>query len=142
MVKQDGVREAANTQKQKGVSKLLKVITLLIILGVAGFVYGRYFFVFGEGVKTGQLNYVVLKGYAFKTYEGKLIQAGFRSPKTGVSSGIQSYEFEFSISDPKVADRLMLAGGKEVELHYREYKAAIPWRGYSTFIVDSIVAIK
>ena len=30
---------------------------------------------FGEGVKSGELNYVVYKGLVFKTYEGKLIQS-------------------------------------------------------------------
>ena len=59
--------------------KVFKVIfivitSLLIILG--GFIYYRYYFVFGEGVKSGELNYVVYKGYLFKTYEGKMIQSG------------------------------------------------------------------
>ena len=31
--------------------------------------------------------------------------------------------------------------GKNVELHYKEYIGSIPWRGYSEFVVDSIVAI-
>jgi hypothetical protein len=36
----------------------------------------------------------------------------------------------------------MTASGKTVELHYKEYLGAIPWRGYSAFIVDSIISIK
>ena len=56
---------------------------------------------FGEGVKAGQLNFVVRKGYIFKTYEGKLIQSGFRS---GVAGSIQSYEFEFSVANPEIAN--------------------------------------
>lgn len=113
------------------------IIALIVIL--AGFIYFKFFFVFADGVKAGQLNYVVYKGYVFKTYEGKLIQAGYRSGKSGP---IQSNEFEFSVADKKVAEKLMLAGGKEVELHYKEYLGTIPWRGYSKYIVDSIIAIK
>ena len=54
---------------------------------------------FGEGVKSGELNYVVKKGYIFKTYEGKLIQSGFRSRTPGT---VQSYEFEFSVGDRRL----------------------------------------
>ena len=35
----------------------------------------------------------------------------------------------------------MLASGKNVQLHYKEYFAAIPWRGFTKFVVDSIVTI-
>lgn len=119
--------------------RFLAVIILVALLVAAGVLYYRYFWIFGDGVKAGQLNYVVRKGYMFKTYEGKLIQSGFRSQTAGT---IQSYEFEFSIADKAIADRLMLSSGKDVELHYREYLRPVPWRGYSSFIVDSIIAIR
>lgn len=121
--------------------KVLGILLLIILLAFSGFVYYKYFYVFGEGVKEGQLNYVVYKGYLFKTYEGKLIQAGFRAPKVGTGT-VESEKFEFSISNKKVAEELMLASGKSVELHYKEYNAAVPWRGYSKYVVDSIIAIK
>jgi hypothetical protein len=115
---------------------------ILAIIALAVFIYFRYYFVFGVGVKAGQLNYVVHKGYIFKTYEGKLIQAGFRGVSKGTAgNAIQSYEFEFSIDDKAVADSLMLSSGKDVELRYKEYLGALPWRGYSKFIVYEIVNI-
>jgi hypothetical protein len=120
------------------VKKFLTISIVVVIAGLAVFILFRYFFVFGEGVKAGELNYVVKKGYIFKTYEGKLIQSGLRSRSPGT---VQSYEFEFSISDPAVAHKLMLSSGKNVELHYKEYIGTLPWRGYSNFVVDSIVAI-
>ena len=112
-------------------------ITLIVIAVVLalGF-YLKFCFVFGEGVKSGELNYVVYKGVVFKTYEGKLIQSGIRSKTAG---SIQSYEFEFSVTDPELARRLMLLGGRTVELHYKEYFGALPWRGFTNFVVDSIV---
>ena len=73
---------------------------------------------FGEGVKSGELNYVVYKGLVFKTYEGKLIQSGIRSKTAGT---IQSYEFEFSVENEALARKLMLLGGKNIELHYKQY---------------------
>ena len=127
-----------NEKKRKG-RKGCFIVSLIIVLALAIFLYVRYFFVFGDGVKSGQLNFVVHKGYIFKTYEGKLIQSGFRSGTMGGT--IQSNEFIFSIEDKKVAERLMLSGGREVDLHYKEYMAPIPWRGYSKYVVDSIIEI-
>ena len=101
--------------------------------------YFRFFFVFGEGVKSGELNYVVYKGVLFKTYEGKLIQTGIRSKAAG---SIQSYEFEFSVENEALARELMLQGGKTLELHYKEYFGALPWRGFTKFVVDSIITVR
>lgn len=109
---------------------------LVAIVALAAFVYLRFYFVFGEGVKSGELNYVVYKGVLFKTYEGKLIQTGIRSKAAG---SIQSYEFEFSVENADLARELMLQGGRTVELHYKEYFGALPWRGFTKFVVDSIV---
>ncbi len=115
-------------------------ITLGVVI-LAGAIYFciHFLFVFGEGVKAGQLNYVVRKGYVFKTFEGKLIQSGLQSKTQG---SISSNEFEFSISDKAVAEELMHAGGRYVELQYKEYLGALPWRGYSKFVVDKIINIK
>ncbi|PPK99076.1 hypothetical protein [Parapedobacter indicus] len=112
-------------------------IALLVI--AAGMIWWNYYYVFGEGVKSGQLNYVVKKGNIFKTYEGKLIQVGLRSASTGT---IQSNEFEFSVENDSIANVLMLNSGKTFDLHYREYKHAIPWRGFSVFVVDSIIEMR
>ena len=115
--------------------------TLLFVLLVAGFfIYWKYFRVFGEGVKTGYLNYAVYKGNIFKTYEGKLIQQGFKTGKTG--AGVQSYEFEFSIADKRIFDTLELNSGKVFDLHYKEYNGVVPWRGNSVYVVDSIIAMR
>lgn len=113
------------------------ILLAVLAVGLALFLYFRFWFVFGEGVKSGELNYVVRKGVIFKTYEGKLIQSGIRSRTAG---SIQSYEFEFSVRDAELAQKLMLQGGRTVELHYKEYFGTLPWRGFTKFIVDSIVS--
>ena len=119
--------------------KIGSIAVIAIILVLAGLTYYKYYFVFGEGVKAGDLNFIVKKGYVFKTYEGKIIQTGLRSRQAG---SIQSNEFEFSVSDEAVANKMMLNSGKTFELHYREYKGALPWRGFSTYVVDSIVSMR
>ena len=115
------------------------LITITIAAVLAAAAYFRFFFVFGEGVKSGELNYVVYKGVLFKTYEGKLIQTGIRSKAAG---SIQSYEFEFSVENEALARELMLQGGKTLELHYKEYFGALPWRGFTKFVGDSIITVR
>ncbi|MDD2436966.1 MAG: hypothetical protein PHG27_08060 [Massilibacteroides sp.] len=128
-----------NTNKLKSWWRKFRNFSLAILFLAAILFFAiRYYYPYGEGVKTGQLNFVVYKGILFKTYEGKLIQSGIWSNKPG---GIQSNEFEFSIENKAVAEELMHAGGKTVELHYKEYFAAIPWRGFSRYVVDEIVRI-
>ena len=119
--------------------KVLGWFLLVLLVGAALFIYFRYYFVFGEGVKAGELNFFVRKGYLWKTYEGRLIQTGYRSQVPG---SIQSNEFDFSVEDKKVAEALNASSGRELELHYREYLAVLPWRGMSRYIVDSVVAVR
>jgi hypothetical protein len=89
-------------------------------------------------VKSGQLNFIVYKGYVFKTWEGRKIQVGYRSAR----GTIQSNEFEFSVTNEKVATRPEPYGGKMLDLRYKEYLGALPRRGVSKFVVDSIVSVR
>jgi hypothetical protein len=131
--------ETTITPRKSGFKKMLKIILLLIILIGIFIFWWNYLFVFGEGVKSGQLNYVVKKGNLFKTYEGKLIQSGIRSREAGT---IQSYEFEFSVANDSLANVLMNNSGNYYDLHYKEYKHALPWRGFSPYVVDKIIRIQ
>jgi hypothetical protein len=126
-------------KKTSGVKKILRWLLIICIVGLLFLFWWNYYFVFGEGVKSGELNYVVKKGNIFKTYEGKLIQSGFSSKTPGA---IQSYEFEFSVVNDSIANILMSNSGNFFDLHYKEYKGALPWRGYSSFIVDKIISMK
>lgn len=120
--------------------KKLIIFLVILLLGLGGYGYFRYYYVFGEGVKSGELNYVVNKGYIFKTYEGKMIQSGFKGNDTkGASTGIQSNEFVFSIENEEVAKKLMNMGTRTVDLYYKEYLHTLPWRGNSLYIVDSFI---
>lgn len=121
-----------------------KIITwtgVILALALAGFLYIRFYFVFGDGVKAGELNQFIYKGYVWKTYEGKLIQAGFRgSNKNTGGATVESYIFDFSVEDEEVANELMRCSGKSVELHYKEYLGTLPWRGMQKYVVDRIVS--
>lgn len=120
-----------------------KIITwscAVVAVALAIFIYFKFYFVFGEGVKAGELNQIVHKGWVWKTYEGRLIQTGFSSAKKG--GNIQSNEFNFSVVDKTIADSLMRCSGKLVELHYKEYNGYLPWRGMQKYVVDGIVSVR
>lgn len=119
--------------------KFVVITTLVIIAAALAFFWWRFYFVFGEGVKSGELNFVVRKGYLFKTWEGRMIQTGYKSQVPG---SIQSNEFDFSIVDEAIAEKLKVSGGKIIEVGYKEHLGALPWRGQSKYVVDTILAIK
>ena len=130
---------ALQPKKASGFIKFIRWLTLIAIVVLAFIFWWKYYFVFGEGVKSGELNYVVKKGNVFKTYEGKLIQSGFKSKIVGA---IQSYEFEFSVTNDSIANIMMNNSGSYFDLHYIEYKGSLPWRGFSPYIVDKIIIMK
>jgi len=120
-------------------SKVISIVVAIVLVTVAVFGYFKFWFVLGEGVKAGELNQIVYKGWVWKTYEGRLIQTGFRGSKQG--NGIQSNEFNFSVVNKAVADSLMRCSGKLVELKYKEYNGRLPWRGMQRYVVYEILSV-
>ncbi|MFZ4861628.1 hypothetical protein ACL9RF_05530 [Sphingobacterium sp. Mn56C] len=132
----------SNTTASKVKTKIRSFIgwlMLILVLGLGIFVYFKYYFVFGEGVKSGYLNYAVKKGNVFKTYEGKIIQEGFGAGRTG---GLTSNDFTFSVENDSVFQVLSENSGKFFDLHYKEYHGILPWRGNTVYIVDKIIQMK
>lgn len=121
------------------VGKVFLGIGIALVAAFAVWFVIKFYYVFGSGVKAGELNIFVYKGYVFKTYEGRLIQAGYSSKSS--NTGVQSNEFNFSVTDEKVARQLERSAGKFVELHYKEYLGKLPWRGMTTYVVDSVLSI-
>ncbi len=119
--------------------KALFFITLILIIAAGTTVYWRYYFVFGEGVKAGNLNFIVHKGYIFKTWEGRLIQSGFKTKNMGA---IQSNEFDFSVANDSIARIMELNSGKIMEVRYVEYLHTLPWRGVNKYVVTEIIKIE
>lgn len=134
------LKKIDKNMKLKG--KIITSVTVLLLAAAALFVYIKFYYVFGEGVKAGELNFVVYKGYVWKTYEGRAIQAGFQKGSKGATTAVQSYEFDFSVADKAIADTLMRCSGRNVQLHYKEYLGALPWRGQQKYIVDRIVSVE
>ncbi len=131
-----------NTEKKASgrFGKIISWFLIVLLLSLGGYLYFKYYFVFGEGVKSGYLNYAVKKGNLFKTYEGKLIQEGLRSNQLG--TGVSNNEFEFSIESDSVFQLLEVNSGKYFDLHYKEYHGVLPWRGNTRYVVDKVVNMR
>ncbi len=113
---------------------LWSTLTVVVFI-LSGFIYWKFYFVYSRGAKAGQLNTFQQKGFLFKTFEGKIIQSGFKA-------NVQSNEFNFSVTDQKVIDILSRNSGRELNLHYKRYLGALPWRGVESYIVDSVLEVR
>ena len=135
----------------KAFKKILIIVVLALLLILGGWIFIHFFWTFGTGVKAGELNQVVYKGWIWKTYEGRIIMSGFRNDSKG--AGLQSNSFTFSVDKHaegrkangavySVADSLMLCSGKSVQVKYKEFRGALPWRGLQKYVVYEILSVK
>ena len=120
--------------------KIATTVVTLLLLGLAVFIYVKFFFVYSEGTNEGDINYFQREGFIFKTYEGKMIQTGYNSHNT--SATIQSNEFKFSVVDEHVAQQIDNNSSRQIKLHWKRYLGTLPWRGKSQFVVDSIISVR
>ncbi len=120
--------------------KVLGWLSVIIVIGLAGFIFFKFCFVYSEGTNEGDINYFQKEGVIFKTYEGKMIQTGYNSKNSNAT--IQSNEFKFSVADAAVAMEIESMSSKQVKLHWKRYLGTLPWRGKSQFIVDRIIVIE
>ena len=134
------------------IKKILICIIAAAVIALSLWFGLRFFFVLGDGVKAGNLNQVVYKGWIWKTYEGRIIMSGFKNDRSSKGGGIHSNEFNFSVdkkaigyrangSTYSVADSLMRCSGKNVPVRSKEYKGSLPWRGMQKYIVYEILSV-
>lgn len=126
------------------ISRKGKIITIsasVVVIVLAAFVFFRFFFVYSTGVDAGDVNYFQHQGIVFKTYEGKIIESGFKSVNNS-NMALRSNEFKFSVTDRALADTLMRCSGKHVELRWKRYLGTLPWRGKSQYIATELLSVQ
>ncbi|MBQ4377093.1 MAG: hypothetical protein II793_05315 [Bacteroidales bacterium] len=122
-------------------TKIITIIATVAVVALAIFIFFRFFFVYSTGVNAGELNYFQKQGVVFKTYEGKIIQSGFKSSNNS-TNGLRSNELKFSVDNNAVADTLMRCSGKTVELRWKRYLGTLPWRGESEYVVSEVLSVR
>ncbi len=123
-------------------------LAFLILIVVLGFTfYWNYFNVYSEGERVGKLFKFSLKGNIFKTYEAEMLMPGSKAGSTG----FQNNFFYFSVPNDSLAKVLMSAQGKEVTIHYQQFRHSLPWRGDNyndknsdkgQYIADKLIMMK
>lgn len=121
-------------------TKIVTIVSSVLVVALGVFVFFKFFFVYSEGVNEGDINYFQNEGFIFKTYEGKMIQTGYNSRNS--SATIQSNEFKFSVDDEEVARQIENNSSRQIKLHWKRYLGVLPWRGNSQYVVDSIVSVQ
>ncbi len=121
----------------KSFRRFMRLLSFLVLLILAGFIYWRFFFDYSYGNRAGLLQKFSKKGTIFKTYEGEMILSSVQS-NTNVA--IASEKFIFSVTSEDVAKQLNALQGKNVIVEYKEKNGTLPWRGDSRYIVTSAKA--
>lgn len=92
-----------------------------------------------EASQSGYIEKLDKRGDTFITFEGVML------PYRNLMDTMRSYDgdFEFSVTDPAVAAQLqrMLFDNRPVRVHYREYHVALPWRGDTRRLVESVDSV-
>ena len=123
--------ERRSNKKRIFLSLGMLVVLLLIIF----FIRDRYFHVYQESDIKGRIAEVSLRGTVFKTYECKMLSYDVVAPGNVLKS-----EFNFTVDDDSIAQRLgqLKQTPLAVQVHYKEYKSTVPWRGDTKYIVTAI----
>lgn len=105
-------------------------IVLIIALTVYWFFFNRY----GTGERTGVLIKITHKGNIFKTDEGEMWLScrQMTNPE----------KFYFSVTSDSIATVLKNLQDECVQLTYVQYRASLPWRGDTRYIVTGVVPIR
>ncbi|HLN75153.1 MAG TPA: hypothetical protein VK205_17805 [Prolixibacteraceae bacterium] len=128
-------RSTGSNKVVRTMKKTLYIILFFAILLIAGFVYWSYYYTFSDGSRAGLLQKFSRKGNVFKTYEGEMILSSVQS-NTNVP--LASEKFFFSVNKKDVAQKLSDLQGEFIVVYYKEKKGTLPWRGESTYVVDSV----
>jgi hypothetical protein len=129
------ISETGLPKRRSKLGKYLGILFILILLGCGIYFYWKYYFTYSSGNRYGLLQKFSHKGNVFKTYEGEMILSSVRG---NYNVPIASEKFFFSVVKKDVAERLMNIQGKYVTIHYTEKNGALPWRGDTKYIADSV----
>jgi hypothetical protein len=127
------------TGVMKKTKRVFRWILFLLALFIGIFIYWKYFYTYSEGFRAGLLQKFSNKGTFFKTYEGEMILSSVSSTS---NVAIASEKFLFSVTNKKLAIQFDTLQGRDVIVHYIQKNGAVPWRGDSNYLVDSIAVRK
>ncbi len=129
---------AQTTKPEKGWRKRLRrnfrlVLFFLLVIG-AFLIYWFFFNVYSDGERKGTLIKITHKGNVFKTDEGEMWLS--------CRNTINAEKFFFSVTNDSIASALKSLQDECIQLTYKQYRATLPWRGDSKYIVTGVIKIQ
>jgi len=119
---------------QKKVSRLFRRVVVIILLAAALAIYWFFFNKYSDGERKGTLIKVTHKGNIFKTDEGEMWLSCRQT--------MNPEKFHFSVTNDSIASVLKNLQDECVQVTYVQYRAILPWRGDSKYIVTGVKPIQ
>jgi len=123
--------------KKKSGSKLRKYFRTIVLFAfavIAILIYWNYFNVKSNGDRKGVLIKFSHKGNIFKTDEGEMW--------LGCRQTVNAEKYFFSVTNDSIAGILRNLQDECLQIEYKEYRATLPWRGESKYIVFGVKKIE
>ena len=123
--------------KKKSGSKLRKYFRTIVFFAfavIAILIYWNYFNVKSNGDRKGVLIKFSHKGNIFKTDEGEMW--------LGCRQTVNAEKYFFSVTNDSLASILRNLQDECLQIEYKEYRATLPWRGESKYVVFGVKKIE
>ncbi len=126
-----------NIKPKKRSTAFRRFARTLMVVFLASLIFCIYWFYFnkyGEGERTGILVKITRKGNVFKTDEGEMWLS--------CRQVTNPEKFYFSVVSDSIAKVLKALQDDCVQLTYDQYRASLPWRGDTKYIVTGVVPVR
>jgi len=116
------------------VRKYFRTFVLFAFVVIALLIYWNYFNVKSNGDRKGVLIKFSHKGNIFKTDEGEMW--------LGCRQTVNAEKYFFSVTNDSLASILRNLQDECLQIEYKEYRATLPWRGESKYVVFGVKKIE
>jgi hypothetical protein len=111
-----------------------RMFLFICFLVLAFIVYWFFFNVYSDGERKGTLIKITHKGNIFKTDEGEMWLS--------CRNTVNAERFYFSVTNDSIALVLKNLQDECIQLTYKQYRATLPWRGDSKYVVTGVIKIQ
>ena len=121
-------------KKISGFKRFTRNFFILLILGLIFCIYWFFYNSYSKGERAGVLIKITHKGNVFKTDEGEMWLScrQMTNPE----------KFYFSVTNDSITTVLKNLQDECVQLTYTQYRAALPWRGDTKYVVTGVIPMK
>ena len=121
-------------RKRAGLRRFMRNFIIVSLLALVFLVYWFFYNVYSSGERTGILIKITHKGNVFKTDEGEMWLScrQMTNPE----------KFYFTVSNDSLTNVLKSLQDQCVQLSYKQYRAVLPWRGDTKYLITAVTVVK